>query len=107
MTSYATPGSRRGELFEAVLSRESEVGQIKNVFSLILRSTCHFSCGLHDGVRTSRLRIFKEKRRNLLEWLKRKNLSIFTSVFQTNVRMMRTRMDFFFLQKNERNISSA
>ena len=40
------------------------LGQIKNIFSLILRSTCHFSRGLHDGYTMA---IFKEKRRNLLE----------------------------------------
>ena len=58
-------------------------------------------------LRTSILRIFKGKLRNL--WLKRNNLSIlslYLMVCFTNVRMMRTRMHFF-MEENERNTSSA
>ena len=42
-------GPGGGELFEAVLSRGKGAVHIKNTFSLIFRSTCHFSRGLHDG----------------------------------------------------------
>ena len=60
------------------------MGQIKNIliFRLILRSTCHFSRGLHDG-RGPQDYIFLRKNAEFVgEWLKRKNLLIFTSVFQ-------------------------
>ena len=43
------------------------VKQIKNISSLILRSTCHFSRGIHDGCGPQHYVIFMEKRRNLSE----------------------------------------
>ena len=42
-------GPGGGELFVAVLSRAQGLGQIKNTLSLVLRGTCYFSRGLHDG----------------------------------------------------------
>ena len=78
------PGS--GEWFEADLSHGQGVGQIKNtIFSLILRSTCHFSRGLHNGC-GPKDHIFRGK--NVLK-------------FETNVPMMHTQMDFIFLQKKD------
>lgn len=42
-------GRGAGKLFVAVLSHVRGVGQIKNIFSLVLRGTCYFSRGLHNG----------------------------------------------------------
>ena len=42
-------GPGAGKLFVAVLSHVRGVGQIKNIFSLVLRGTCYFSRGLHNG----------------------------------------------------------
>ena len=56
------------------------VGQIKNIFSLILRSTCHFPCGLHDGCGPQD-NVFQGKRQEFVgEWLDRNNLSKLKSV---------------------------
>ena len=79
------------------------VGQIKNIFSLILRSTCYFSRGLHLGCGPQDY-VFLRKNagicRRVVGW---SNLSKWKSVFnemflkfETNVRMMRSRVDFSF-----------
>ena len=85
----ATPGQVRafgpgdGELFEAVQSRGKVVGQIKNSSCLILRSTRHFSRGLHDDCGPQEY-VFLRKKVGICrgEWLERKNLSKLKSVFK-------------------------
>ena len=42
-------GPRGGELFEAVLSQGVGGREKKNIFSLILRSTCYFSRSMLEG----------------------------------------------------------
>ena len=61
------------------------VGQIyKKIFSLILRSTCYFSRGLHDGCGPQDYVLLRKNAEIAIvgEWLKRDNLSKLKSVFQ-------------------------
>ena len=57
-------GPGAGELFEAVLSLVKGGGTNKNIASLILRSMCYFSRGLHDDCGPQDYVLFS---RNLLE----------------------------------------
>jgi len=100
-------------MFEAVLCRGKWAGHIRNIFSLILRSTCHFSRGLQDSCGPQDHVLLRQNAgicRRVVEEKKPINIYVCTSKsvlkFQTNVRMMRTRMDFFFA-KDERNVSST
>ena len=86
------------------------MGQIKNIFPLILRSSRS-----SRWLRTSGLRIFKERRRNFVrEWLYRNKLSTLESVFKGMFYNLKRMCDdnaysngFNFLEKKDRNISSA
>ena len=86
------------------------VRKIKNIFSLILRSTCHFSRGLDKWLRTSRLRIFKGKPRNLseIDWRRITYIYQYLSLYlkacfkiSKRMRMVRTQMDFFWKRMKE------
>ena len=82
------------------------MGQIKNVFSLILRSTCHFSCGLHDGCGPQDY-AFLRKNAGIC-WRvveEKKPINIYVCI--SNECAYDAYSNGFFLQKNERNISSA
>ena len=58
------------------------MGQIKNNFSLILRSTCYFSRGLHEAAEL-KTTYFKGKMQEFIgEWLGRNNLSKLKFLFE-------------------------
>ena len=58
------------------------MGQIKNNFSLILRSTCHFSRGLHEAAEL-KTTYFKGKMQEFIgEWSERNNLSKLKFLFE-------------------------
>ena len=83
-----------------VLSRGA--GHIKNTFSLILRSRTRAFGSLHDGCRPQDYVFLRQNAgicRRVVEEKKPINcyvcVSKYVLKFQTNVRMMRTRMDFF------------
>ena len=58
------------------------MGQIKNSFSLILRSTCYFSRGLHEAAEL-KTTYFKGKMQEFIgEWLERNNLSKLKFLFE-------------------------
>ena len=58
------------------------MGQIKNNFSLILRSTCYFSGGLHEAAEL-KTTYFKGKMHEFIgEWLERNNLSKLKFLFE-------------------------
>ena len=103
-------GPRGGELLEAAPCWGKWVRLIKSNFSLILRSTCHFLRGLHDGCGPQDyiLLLQGQTQEFVEEWLERNNFSNFkvclwryVSKFQTNMGLMRTRMFFFWQKKNE------
>ena len=58
------------------------MGQIKNNSSLILRSTCYFSRGLHEAAER-KTTYFKGKMQEFIgEWLERNNLSKLKFLFE-------------------------
>ena len=58
------------------------MGQIKNNFSLILRSTCYFSRGLHEAAEL-KTTYFKGKMQEFIgEWLEKNNLSKLKFLFE-------------------------
>ena len=58
------------------------MGQIKNNFSLILRSTCYFSRGLQEAAEL-KTTYFKGKMQEFIgEWLERNNLSKLKFLFE-------------------------
>ena len=58
------------------------MGQIKNKFSLILRSTCYFSRGLHEAAEL-KTTYFKGKMQEFIgEWLEWNNLSKLKFLFE-------------------------
>ena len=101
-------------MFEALLSRGKGAVHIKNTFSLILRSTCHFSRGLHDGCGPQDYVFLRQNSgicRRVAEEKKPINIYVCISKyvlkFQTNVRMMRTRMDSFFAQDERMSLQPS
>ena len=52
------------------------MGQIKNILSFILQSTCYFLCGLHNGCGSLGYVFSRENAEVVGEWLERNNLSI-------------------------------
>ena len=85
------------------------MGYIKNLFSLFLRTnTCHFSRGLHYGYGPKDYIFQGQTQKFAGDWLERNNLSklkfVIEDMFlklQTNVRVMRTRMNFFCKRNKE------
>ena len=104
-----SPGHTPGDLLFFFSPGGLFPGENQNELLFDFAKSCYFSPSLHEAAELTQDYLFS--REFTREWMERNNLSKLKSVFKgmllANMRMIRTRIDFFFWQQKKRYISSV